>query len=106
MQYLVASQLTNWSSKRQAYITLSTVEAELAAMFECRVAVQSVLPLVRKLLGLSVCDGPEIAVALQTDNTAAVASTTMPGGSWRARHLRIKAGCRRERIAAGWDVEL
>ena len=79
MQYFVASQLIKWSSKRQAYIALSTVEAELAAMFESRVAVQSVLPLVRKLLGLSVCDGPEMAVALRTDNTAAVASTTISG---------------------------
>ena len=55
MQYFVASQLINWSSKRQAYIILSTVEDELAAIFESRVAVQSVLPLVRELLGLSIC---------------------------------------------------
>ena len=42
-------------------------------------------------------------VAVYTDNAAAVALTTLPGGTWRTRHLRIKSawirdeGCARVR---------
>ena len=99
-----AGGVVNWSSKRQAYMTLSTAEAELGSLCDSGQAVQSILPLVRELLFCTQHSTLPISISLRADSTAAIALTALPGGTWRTRHLRIKANWLRERLKIGWSV--
>ena len=99
-----AGSVVNWSSRRQSYMTLSTAEAELGSLCDSGQAVQSILPLVQELLATTRFGRFPISVDLRADSTAAIALTALPGGTWRTRHLRIKANWLRERLRAGWII--
>ena len=73
-----------WTSTRQPFPALSTAEAELIAMLEGLVLGESVGCLVEEI-----ADYQE--KTLFCDNTAAVALATAKGGSWRTRHLKVRA---------------
>ena len=47
---------------------------------------------------------PRTQVVLYTDNTASVAVVSLPGGTWRTRHLRIKGAWLQEQVSKGWIV--
>ncbi|CAE7671933.1 GIP, partial [Symbiodinium sp. CCMP2456] len=85
-------------SARQSTITLSTAESELAASVEGALALLSAEALLSELnLG-------KMRSRLRTDSTSSVA-IQRGSGSWRTRHLRIKAGWIYERLQAE-DLEL
>lgn len=73
-----------WQTTRQAFITLSTAEAELTSMLESLVTVRSIGALVEASLGT------KATLKLHSDSTAiAIAAGTT--SSWGTRHLRIRA---------------
>ena len=111
-----AGATINWCSKKQAYMTMSTCESELGALSDSGQAVVSVCPLINEFLAgrgmvpphalLQEQNGPtsRARVVLYTDNTASVAVVSLPGGTWRTRHLRIKGAWLQEQVARGWIV--
>ena len=105
------SAVVNWTSKRQAYMTTSTAEAELGSLHDAGLGAASLTPLIAEFLQGAATVSPEFlltkgpAVTLFTDNSAAVAIVTLPGGSWRTRHLPIKAAWLKEQVSKGWGVE-
>ena len=84
-----------WESTRQGFTTLSSAEAELVAMVSSIQAAECVQPVIDELLQ----DDTKIAVL--GDNTASVRSFEDGAGSWRSRHLRMRASAARERIQLG-----
>ncbi|CAE7228639.1 RE1, partial [Symbiodinium sp. CCMP2456] len=88
----------NWRSARQSTITLSTAESELGA------SVEGALALISAEALLSELDLDMTQSRLRTDSTSSLA-IQRGSGSWRTRHLRIKAGWICERLVAG-DLEL
>ncbi|CAE7219055.1 GIP [Symbiodinium sp. CCMP2592] len=83
-----------WRSGRQASITLSTAESELQAIIEGFVGM---LGLEAMLLDLEV--EPTVKV-IRSDSTSALAIGAGTG-SWRTRHLRLKASWIQEMISRG-----
>ena len=73
-----------WKSGRQSTITLSTAEAELTAMSEAVLALQSADAMVKDVLP----KGQQLQ--LYSDSTAALAIAN-GSGSWRTRHLRLRS---------------
>ena len=66
-------------------MSLSTAEAELGAQLEALIAGRSLRSLIELLEG-----GPCVG-AIFNDNQAAIAISSQTSGSWRTRHLRIRA---------------
>ena len=79
-----------WRSARQAFVTLSTAESELMASIECAVALESIQALLHTA-GFDIADERVLHVDSQ-------ASLAISGGhgSWRTRHLRVRAEYLRE----------
>ena len=73
-----------WASMRQAAVALSTAEAELTAQVEALVAGRACRALVELF------EGPMVGV-IYNDNNAALSIAAGTSGSWRTRHLRIRA---------------
>ncbi|CAE7344119.1 unnamed protein product [Symbiodinium sp. KB8] len=74
----------SWKSGRQSTITLSTAEAELTAMSEAVLAIQSINAMLSDIL-----PGGQ-RLQLYSDSTAALAIAN-GSGSWRTRHLRLRS---------------
>ena len=74
-----------WHTTRQAFITLSTAEAELMSLLESLICGRSAGSLMEAILG------EKVQVRLHSDSTAAIAIATGTTSSWRTRHLRIRA---------------
>ena len=74
-----------WHTTRQAFITLSTAEAELMAMLEGLVTIRSTGALVEAVLE------KKVKMKMHSDSTAAIAIAAGTTSSWRTRHLRIRA---------------
>ena len=74
-----------WQTSRQAFVTLSTAEAELMALLEGLITARSMGALVKAVFG------GEIPIKLHSDSTAAIAIAAGTTSSWRTRHLRIRA---------------
>ena len=79
-----------WRSSRQAFVTLSTAESELMASIECAVALESIQALLQTV-GLDIADER----VLHVDSQASLAISD-GHGSWRTRHLRVRAEYLRE----------
>ena len=84
----------SWRSSRQPTTSLSTGEAELTAATEGALAAMSTQALLCDVLN------EELAMRLETDSTTALALAE-GSGSWRTRHLRIKANWLHEKIRSG-----
>ena len=85
-----------WESIRQAFTTLSSAEAELVAMVYTVQACESVCPLIEEFLE------SDLKVSLLADNSAAISAFHPSMGSWRNRHLRMRALAGREKIESGF----
>ena len=86
-------------SGRQGFVTLSTAEAELTEIIEGMVAGESIHVILRELL-------PDAPKVLKTDNMPALSILTGDGGSWRTRHLRLRAAYARQSVSAGeWALQ-
>ena len=87
-----------WKSGKQGTASMSTAEAELQEMVEGMVAGESTFVLARELF-------PEMVRVLWTDSQSAQSIMTSEGGSWRTRHLRLRAAHARMRVMSGeWAV--
>ena len=87
-----------WRSGRQSTITLSTAESELNELVESMVAAESMSVIVEELYD-------SIQRRAWCDNQAALSIITTEGGSWRTRHLRLKAAYARGSVYRGeWSV--
>ena len=86
-----------WRSARQPFVTLSTAESELVAALDAVVALQSTEAMLSDLavVGLS--------KTLRVDSQSALA-IAIGQGSWRTRHLRVRASYLREQYEAGHIV--
>ncbi|OLP97902.1 Retrovirus-related Pol polyprotein from transposon TNT 1-94 [Symbiodinium microadriaticum] len=73
-----------WRSGRQATVTLSTAEAELMAMSEAVLALQSTDSMMKDMFP----EGKQLQ--LYSDSTSALAIAN-GSGSWRTRHLRLRS---------------
>lgn len=89
-----------WKSSRQSTPSLSTAESELNEAIEGLTMGDSVDVLIQEISGE--VGGKKILV----DNMAAVNLLTEPAGSWRTRHLRLRAAHLRWRLGRlDWLVE-
>ena len=85
-----------WRSGRQALITTSSAETELLAASEGTTLMASVDALLQDV-------GARATMReLRVDNSAAITLASEEGGSWRTRHLKVRAGALRQRIQEGW----
>ena len=84
-----------WETSRQPFVTLSSAEAELVSMIHSIQVSDSVCPIIEELLE------DDVTTSLLGENAAASASFNPGAGSWRNRHLRMRARAGRERIQAG-----
>lgn len=91
---LWANALLAWGSSRQSFLTMSTCEAELYAAVEAYILSQSLKDLLEELTG-------PVEVTLFGDNVAAVSVIVLPSGSWRTRHLRLRARFIHEQLELG-----
>ena len=84
-----------WEASRQPFVTLSSAEAELIAMVGALQVSESIAPVLEELLQ------QDLKTSLLGDNLAALTAFNQSSGSWRNRHLRMRARAGRERIEAG-----
>ena len=83
------SHLLRWTSSRQAFVTLSTAEGELLGYTEAQQCGEAVGCLVQLF-------GYNTKKVLEGDSKAALCQVQSDGGSWRTRHLRLRAWKLRE----------
>ena len=85
-----------WRSGRQSFVTLSTAECELVASIDSIVLARAVMAVVRQLnIQVNMLE-------LQIDNMAAVGLSSDGAGSWRTRHLKVRASYLREQAKSGF----
>ena len=93
--------LLQWSSGRQAFVTLSTAEAELVGYVDGFQQGQSIDGLL-KIFGFHTYK------RLQGDCKAALAQINSDATAWRTRHLRLRASRLRELVLdreSSWEAE-
>ena len=91
---MLGSAPISWRSSRQPTVTLSTAESELGASVEGALALASTEALLEELnLGTW-------KAFLRTDSTSSL-QIQRGSGSWRTRHLRIKARWIAEKLESG-----
>ena len=98
MQTTIAAwrgSLVAWEATRQPFVTLSSAEAELVSMVHSVQMSDSIVPVIEELIQT------DMRIALMADNAAALASFAPSSGSWRNRHLRLRAASARERVELG-----
>ena len=83
-----------WKSGKQQVATLSTAEAELLEVVEALTMGESIYAIAKEL-------DSEVTRVAWCDSQAAVSILTNEGGSWRTRHLRIRASFARSTIKQG-----
>ncbi|CAE7849980.1 GIP, partial [Symbiodinium microadriaticum] len=85
-----------WRSGRQSLVALSTAEAEL---IEAVASVQ-----LQAGIAALTCEINDLPVrrALLVDNTASIGLCTDSPGTWRTRHLRVRAHALREGVREGY----
>ena len=83
-----------WKSGKQPVATLSTAEAELLEVVETMTMGESIHVVVNEI-------NPGISRVAWCDSQAAVSILSSEGGSWRTRHLRVRASYARATIKEG-----
>lgn len=74
-----------WLTCRQSFTTLSTAESELMSILEGLTALRCIRSLVEML------QETKVEGRMYADSTAAISIAVGTTGSWRTRHLRIRA---------------
>ncbi len=83
-----------WRSSRQATVTLSTAEAELNEMIEGLMVGESVAAIIEEV-------NPSLVKMMVSDSQSAINICLSEGGSWRTRHLRLRAAHAKQRFVKG-----
>ena len=83
-----------WLSLRQPCVALSTCEAEVVSCIEGVCLTRALRPLIEEVLGQSV------PWHLLNDSVSCSSVLAFPGGSWRTKHLRLRARAIRESLDA------
>lgn len=88
-----------WDCGKQPLVTLSSTEAELVGyMYACELADATVCL-------LEDIQEDDVSRVLYGDSLTGVNLVRSPGGSWRNRHMRVRALAIKERIASGaWEL--
>ena len=95
---LLGTTPISWKSGRQSMVALSTAESELMEVVEGFALGEAAAVLVEEIVG-------EVVRTSYTDSQAAQAVMVNEGGSWRTRHLRMKAAHARQLIQQGvWSL--
>eukprot|EP00435_Cladocopium_sp_Y103_P069412 s890_g33.t1 len=81
-----------WLTVRQPFIALSTAEAELLSLMDGTAATRGVASLVEEL------EEKKSEKRLFSDSSAAIAIVNGSSGSWRTRHLRLRASALTEAV--------
>jgi hypothetical protein len=89
----VAGTAISWKSGRQSITAMSTAESELVQQ-----VVGFTLGQANKATLDSISDGPGYTLVLKGDNQAANFLANDSAGSWRTRHLMIRANALREAV--------
>lgn len=84
--------LLAWETGRQPFVCASTAESELVSYCECHQVTEA-------LVGLLEIAGFSVERQLYGDNKATLAAITSESGSWRTRHLRLRAFALREALS-------
>ena len=101
--YYYAGAPIMWSTSRQPFPTQSTAESELVALCEALVGGRATTALVAAIRDE---EESQLKKWLWGDNAAAICLATGEGqGSWRTRHLRIRAAILKSALHQGeWDL--
>lgn len=83
-----------WRSAKQSTVTLSTAEAELNEVIEGLMLGESVAAILEEM-------DQGLKKEMISDSQAAVNICMAEGGSWRTRHLRLRASHARQRFVKG-----
>ena len=95
---LLGAAPISWKSGRQSMVTLSTAESELREVVEGFALGEATAVLVEEVVN-------EMIRTAFTDSQAAQAVMLNEGGSWRTRHLRMRAAFARQLIQKGiWSL--
>ena len=95
---LLGGSPISWKSGRQSMVSLSTAESELQEVVEGFALGEATAVLVEEIVGC-------VLRAAHTDSQAAQAVMVNEGGSWRTRHLRMRAAYARQLIQKGiWSL--
>ena len=87
-----------WKSSRQTVISLSTAESELLEIIEGFTLGESTSVVFEEVMG-------DFSKVLWSDSQSALAALSGEGGSWRTRHLRMRAMYARQLVSQGsWGV--
>ena len=83
-----------WITSRQSFTTLSTAESELMSMMEGLTSLRFVKSVVEMFV-------PNVEGRMYSDSTAGISIVSGTTGSWRTRHLRIRAQGLHEALERG-----
>ena len=87
-----------WKSSRQTVISLSTAESKLLEIIEGFTLGESTSVVFEEVMG-------DFSKVLWSDSQSALAVLSGEGGSWRTRHLRMRAMYARQLVSQGsWGV--
>ena len=87
-----------WKSSRQTVISLSAAESELLEIIEGFTLGESTSVVFEEVMG-------DFSKVLWSDSQSALAALSGEGGSWRTRHLRMRAMYARQLVSQGsWGV--
>ena len=84
-----------WITCRQSFTTLSTAESELMSLLEGLTALRCLRSIVEMI------QEEKVEGRMYSDSTAAISIATGTTGSWRTRHLRIRAQGLHEALERG-----
>ena len=88
-----------WRSGKQSLVTQSTAESEMLEVIEAMLGGESIYVMAQEIFDV-------VLRRIWSDSQAAVAILTQEGGSWRTRHLRLRAAAARQVLQDGtWTIQ-
>ena len=95
VRWCIWVSVISWKASKQAFVTLSVMEAELYETTNAVVLVENIGCLLDELLG------ERATRILKVDNASAIALLQGGPGSWRTRHLKVRSAKLRDMVENG-----